>query len=342
MDAVETAVRFLRDGGLVAFPTETVYGLGADATSSAAVNRIFAAKGRPATNPLIIHVADETRAKRFAAAWPAAAAKLAEAFWPGPLTLVVPKSPWIVNEATAGLKTVGLRAPDHPLALELLRRFDGPVAAPSANRSNRVSPTTAQHVREELGSAVDFILDGGPCHVGIESTVLDLTSPVPMILRPGAITLEQIEAGIGPVRLLHAVADPSTPAASPGQQTVHYAPRAAAFRFEPADRFRLARWCQEHIERSWAILAIGDADAEAMLAALPAIDGNLHKLIEMPMVAREYARRFYATLRDMDALNIETIWVETPPQEPQWLAIRDRIARATRPGAAALGIGPLP
>src|SRR5688500_47215 len=196
-ELIERAASLLRRGGLVAFPTETVYGLGADATNAAAIRRVFQVKGRPATNPLIVHVADESVARRYAREWPTAASKLAAEFWPGPLTLVLSKQPSIVLEVTAGLDTVGLRAPDHPLALELLRAFDGPVAGPSANRSSHVSPTTARHVRDEFpDDEIDLILDGGPCKVGIESTVLDLTSDPPRILRPGAVTREQIEAVI--------------------------------------------------------------------------------------------------------------------------------------------------
>src|SRR4051812_23210036 len=172
MTSVSEAVRLLRAGGLVAFPTETVYGLGADATSAAAVAKIFAAKGRPSTNPLIVHVADLETARRYAAEWNDAAQTLAAVWWPGPLTLVVPKKPEIVDAATAGRPTVALRVPDHPLALDLLRSFGGPVAAPSANKSTHVSPTTAQHVREELGDAVELVLDGGPGSGGIEATGL--------------------------------------------------------------------------------------------------------------------------------------------------------------------------
>ena len=188
VNEIKEAVRIVRAGGLVAFPTETVYGLGADATNPAAVGKIFQAKGRPPTNPLIVHVADIAVGKKYAAEWPKTAQLLAEKFWPGPLTLVLLKSRSIVDEVTAGKNTVGLRVPNHPLALELLRQFNGPLAAPSANRSTRVSPTTAQHVHDELGDKVDLILDGGPCTVGIESTVLDLTVDPPIILRPGAIT----------------------------------------------------------------------------------------------------------------------------------------------------------
>src|SRR5947199_1722271 len=182
---VQAAIVALRAGGLVAFPTETVYGLGADATNAEAVAKIFAAKGRPSTNPLIVHVADVPTARRYAAEWNDAAQALAAAWWPGPLTLVLRKNPVIVDAATAGRPTVALRVPDHPLALRLLQLFGGPVAAPSANKSNHVSPTTAGHVREELGDAVDVVLDGGPCSVGIESTVVDLTGKRPVVLRPG-------------------------------------------------------------------------------------------------------------------------------------------------------------
>ncbi|MDB5296114.1 MAG: translation factor, partial [Phycisphaerales bacterium] len=196
---IDRAVQLLRAGRLVAFPTETVYGLGADATNPTAVARIFAAKGRPATNPLIAHVADAAAARRYASAWPAAADLLAAAFWPGPLTLVLPKDPSVVDAATAGLPSVGLRVPDHPVALDLLRAFGGAVVAPSANRTNRVSPTMADHVRDELGEAVDLILDGGPSAVGIESTVLDLTGDVPRILRPGGVSRARLEAVVGPV-----------------------------------------------------------------------------------------------------------------------------------------------
>jgi len=195
---IQDAADLLRRGGLVAFPTETVYGLGADATNAEAVARIFAVKGRPATNPLIVHVADLETAKRYAATWSDAAQTLAAVWWPGPLTLVVPKTPEIVDAVSAGRPTVALRVPDHPVALELLRAFGGPVAAPSANRSTHVSPTTADHVRQELGDEVDIILDGGPCSVGIESTVLDLTGDRPVILRPGGVTRQKIEAIVGP------------------------------------------------------------------------------------------------------------------------------------------------
>ena len=290
------AAAVLRSGGLVAFPTETVYGLGADATNAAAVRKIFAVKGRPSTNPLICHVPDAEVAQRYTAAWPQEATTLADRFWPGPLTLVLPKTDQIPHDVTAGRGTVALRAPDHALTLMLLRILDRPLAGPSANKSSHVSPTTAQHVRDELGDEVDMILDGGACEVGIESTVLDLSAGRPAILRPGGVTREQIEALIGPVDVFTGSADPSISAASPGQQEKHYAPRTPAFRFESADRARV----------NGAILNV---------------DGD----------AATYARTFYARLRELDSAAPPAIYIEMPPEDPQWTAVRDRIIRATQP-----------
>ena len=228
---IDRAAELLRQGRLVAFPTETVYGLGADATQAGAVRRIFAAKGRPSTNPLIVHVADAFFARQYTTHWSELAEALAAVFWPGPLTLVLPKHPSIVDEVSAGLHTVGLRVPDHPFALELLHAFGGPVAAPSANRSNQVSPTTADHVRTELGERVDLILDGGPCTVGIESTVLDLTGKTPTILRPGGVSRAQLQAVLGQVDERSGVVAVDEAAIAPGQHATHYAPRTPAFRF---------------------------------------------------------------------------------------------------------------
>jgi len=320
---VSRAVRILRDGGLVALPTETVYGLGADATNARAVEKIFAAKGRPQTNPLIVHVADSSVARRFATAWPPAAQRLATALWPGPLTLVLPKASMIVDEATAGQSTVALRAPDHPLAQKVLLGFGGPVAAPSANRSSRVSPTTAQHVRRDLGRRVDLILDGGPCRVGIESTVLDLTRDPPMILRPGGVSREALEELIGPVEIFSGSA--TGIASSPGQQTVHYAPSAAAFRFVAAEASKVLEFARSHPSIKVVVLALEDSPSRSALAK--GLDRR--NIIEMPSAPDDYARQFYAALRDADE-RAGAIWVEEPPPMPPWLAIRDRINRATR------------
>lgn len=215
---IKRAAVLLRAGGLVAFPTETVYGLGANALDATAVQRIFAAKGRPLSSPLIVHVDSIGMARELASEWPEAAEKLAHKFWPGPLTVIVPKKPIIPDIVTAGLPSVGLRIPAHPVAIALLQAAKIPLAAPSANRFTQLSPTTAEHVRTGLGNAVDMILDGGPCSIGIESTVISLAGPTPKILRPGMISQPQIEAVIGPV-------ETGTGAESPGQHPKHYSPR---------------------------------------------------------------------------------------------------------------------
>lgn len=321
---ISAAVLILRAGGIVAFPTETVYGLGADATNADAVEKIFRAKGRPATNPLIVHVADQRVARRYAAEWPAVAAHLAERFWPGPLTLVVRKRKTIALNVTAGLGTVGLRAPDHPMALEMLREFDGPVAAPSANRSMRISPTTAEHVRSELGNSVDYILDGGPCSVGIESTVLDLTADVPMILRPGAITAEQIAAEIGPVSIFKGTTQADVAALSPGQQSVHYAPLSPAYYFSRDNLDAAVRFCESENSRFIALVSFGSNPA-----GLSGI--RFSRTVEMPIMPEEYARSLYSVLRDLDLINPSAILIEIPPEEPRWVAVRDRLSRAARP-----------
>ena len=322
MGEIAEAVKILRAGGLVALPTETVYGLGADATNAQAVRKIFAAKGRPATNPLIVHVADEVIARRYAVDWPDRAKVLAERFWPGPLTLVVTKAVIIPDIVSAGRPTVGLRAPDHPMALRLLREFDGPIAAPSANRSNRVSPTTADHVRQELASAVDLILDGGPCRVGIESTVLDLSQPMPTILRPGAITQEQIEAVIGGVELFRGSLDRNTSAASPGQQEVHYAPALPALRFSHEQARMLGKQLARSTSNQVALLCFPGAELE---------ERAFFRVWRMPPAAEQYAQSLYSVLREADASGAREIWVQMPPDHPQWAAVRDRLTRATKP-----------
>jgi L-threonylcarbamoyladenylate synthase len=322
---VDRAIQILRDGGLVSFPTETVYGLGADATSASAVRKIFQAKGRPATNPLIVHIADSTAARRYAPEWPTSAEKLAARLWPGPIALIVKKTPEIVDEATAGLPTVALRAPDHPLAQALLRKFDGALAAPSANRSTGISPTTAEHVRQQLGEKVDLILDGGPCHVGIESTVLDLTATPPRILRPGGIDRQTIESIIGPVDLPEAIDDESQPATSPGQQAVHYAPKTPSFRFDRNDSQHMAN----HFQKSGGqLVAILPSDSPLL-----GLSAKVLILIQMPAEPEAYARRLYAALHEADARNADSIWIELPPDTPAWHAVRDRIRRATREAA---------
>ena len=314
MNDVARAVQLLHAGRLVAFPTETVYGLGADATSADAVRRIFAAKGRPATNPLIAHVPSVDVAKRYAALWPDAAQRLADALWPGPLSIVLPKTDAIVTEVSAGRATVGLRVPNHPLALELLRAFDGPVAAPSANRSNRISPTTAAHVRDELGNTVDLILDGGPCAVGIESTVIDLSGDTPTILRPGGASRAVIEAIIGPVAIFSGAVAHDVAAVSPGQHSVHYAPVTPAYRFDAPQR------------------GLVDPNGAGMMVAGHGDETERSgPIVAMSRHPEAYAHDFYAVLRELDAMGLNAIFIELPPDTPAWHAVRDRITRATRP-----------
>jgi len=325
-EQIERAVKILKGGGLVAFPTETVYGLGADATQPAAVRKIFAAKGRPAGNPLIVHVADIATAQKFAGAWPESAAILSRNLWPGPLSLIVTKSAAIASEVAAGGNTVALRVPDHPIALKLLAAFGGAVAAPSANRSTRVSPTTAAHVQQELGDSVDLILDGGACRVGIESTVLDLSAEKPRLLRPGAVSRETIERLIGPVEVFSGSVDSKAMAASPGLQAVHYSPHTPAIWFDPADH--------DAVTVMFGELRAGKA-AVIYRRGLP-LGTRLQQLAHgeaagaMPDDPEDYAQQLYATLRKLDARNFSQLWIELPPDAPQWLAIRDRILRAAR------------
>lgn len=291
---LEHAADILRRGGVVAFPTETVYGLGANALDDSAVQRIYQAKGRPATSPLIVHIADRKMIESVAAEWPDTARRLAETFWPGPLTLVVRKNGHIPPSVTAGLDTVGIRMPAHPIAEALIRRAGLPLAAPSANRFTEISPTTAEHVRASLGSAVDLILDGGPTCVGIESTVLSLIDDTPVLLRPGMITKEQIENSIGPIRA--GTQQPSGAAhLSPGLHGRHYAPRTPLYLLEP--------------------------DQE-----LPAGRG---RVLNLPRDSAAFGARLYAELRRADGEGWDWLGIETPPQLPEWAAILDRLRRAS-------------
>jgi L-threonylcarbamoyladenylate synthase len=323
-DAVGRAAEVLRGGGLVAFPTETVYGLGAHALDAAAVRRIFEAKGRPGYNPLIVHAPDAGVARALAAAWPPAAAALAAAFWPGPLTLVLPKALGVPDAVTAGLATVALRVPAHPVALALLRAARLPVAAPSANRSAGVSPTTALHVVRSLGDGVDLVLDGGACPVGIESTVLSLAAAVPTLLRPGSVSREEIAEVVGEVAVAaSARSAPEAALPSPGMLDRHYAPDAQVVLF-PAH------------ERGMRLEAAAGRAAEgaAVAVLVPEPGGGAPRdlrgvrLVRMPADAAGYAARLYAVLHDLDARGIGVIYVEEPPDAPAWAAVRDRLRRA--------------
>jgi L-threonylcarbamoyladenylate synthase len=311
---VEAADR-LRAGELVAFPTETVYGLGADARNPAALAKIFAAKGRPADHPLIVHLPDATHLEHWAVAIPEAAFKLAAAYWPGPLTLILNRHPSVPDLVTGGQDTIGLRMPNHPLALALLHEFGGGIAAPSANRFGHISPTTAQHVRDELGDAHVMILDGGSCSVGIESTILDLTAATPRILRPGAIGAAEIGHVLG-----GAIADPaggeSTPRVS-GSLAAHYAPRTPLHLIAPEE---LAAAVQH-------ALAAGRRVAVLAPMAAPLHHANLLWRIASADFSR-FAHDLYASLRELDAARCDLILVTRPPATEPWRAVGDRLQRA--------------
>lgn len=307
MSEIPRAAEILRAGGLVAFPTETVYGLGADASSATAVARLYAAKGRPADHPVIIHFSSPEGAFEWGRDIPQAARKLAARFWPGPLTLILKRSAKAKDFVTGGQDSVGLRVPSHPVARELLREFDGGVAAPSANRFGNVSATTAAHVIGELN--VDYVLDGGASEVGIESTIVDLSGGVPVLLRPGAISRLQLEEILG-TKILDA--NSASPRHSGGLER-HYAPRTPALLVPP---HALDAEIAKH------------GDAVAVLA-FSRPDERVEYWIRMPRTPQAYAQRLYAALRELDTADCSVILIETPPQAAEWDAIRDRLSRAT-------------
>ncbi|HEX7888837.1 MAG TPA: L-threonylcarbamoyladenylate synthase [Ramlibacter sp.] len=317
--AIAQAARVLAAGGLVAFPTETVYGLGADAGSDAAVRGIFAAKGRPSDHPLIVHVPDAGAVTRFAAQVPPVARRLMQAFWPGPLTLILPRKPDVGTAAAGGQDSIGLRCPAHPVAHALLlacAALDPPVsglAGPSANRFGRVSPTTAQHVASEFDDHL-LVLDGGATHVGIESAIVDCTRGVPVLLRPGTLTRAQIEAASGERLWLPEELPGAAPRAS-GTLESHYAPNARV-------RLMDAKSLQTALD-----LLGTDADAIAVYARAPLRTRTRHYR-RMPDDAVETARQLFSVLRDFDAAGVKLIWVETPPGTPEWDGVRDRLRRA--------------
>ncbi len=294
--AVAAAVDVLRAGGLVAFPTETVYGLGADAANADALRRVFRVKGRPADHPLIVHLGPTVAVEPWALLSPFAR-RLAEAFWPGPLTLIVARGPLVSDVATGGRATVGVRVPAHPIAIELLDAFGAGVAAPSANRFGRVSPTTADHVRTDLDGDVDLVVDGGPCTVGIESTIVDCTGERPSVLRPGGIDTEAITAVVGPL------ADADGPSRAPGMLPSHYAPRATV----------------EIVERR--------ADADRRAGELR--DKGERVAVEVLAADAASARRLYAALRAHDDDAIDVVVVVPPPDHGLGHALRDRLLKAS-------------
>jgi L-threonylcarbamoyladenylate synthase len=307
------AVGVLRAGGLVAFPTETVYGLGADASNAAAVRRIFEVKGRPASHPVIVHLADAVQLASWAREIPDAARKLALQYWPGPLTLILKRARGVSDEVTGGQDTVALRVPSHPLAQQLLARFGGGIAAPSANRHGRVSATTADHVRREFGAAVECVLDGGAAQIGIESTIVDLTSGHAALLRPGWIAAHEIEK-----TLTAPLAAPAADAPrAPGTLAAHYAPQTPLLLIEAGLALELAASLTRQGKRV-AVLALS--------ARQPLQQGLIW--IEAPRDAAGYAHALYASLRRLDEAGCDSILVEKPPQASEWGAINDRLARA--------------
>ena len=304
---VADAAELILAGRLVAFPTETVYGLGANALDPSAVERIFEAKGRPHSSPIICHISSLEMVGEVAAAWPEAAQRLAGKFWPGPLTLVLPKTPAVPDLVTAGLPTVGVRMPAHPVALQLLRVARVPVAAPSANRFSQVSPTTAEHVHLSLGDRVDYILDGGTCPVGIESTVLSLVESIPILLRPGGVSRQRIEEVIGPV-VSGQEPDGDSAHASPGLHPRHYSPATRLYLIENGK--------------------VPEQGRGAYLQLVRPPEGAVTEVVSMSADAAGYAARLYEVLHYLDVRGMDWIAVEAPPDLPEWEAVRDRLQRA--------------
>ncbi len=313
---IQRAAAVIRGGGIVAFPTETVYGLGANALKVDAVAKVFAAKGRPANNPLIVHVAGVKQAQDLVSEWPDAAERLAAAFWPGPLTLVMPKRAVVPDIVTAGGSTVAIRMPAHPVALRLVESAGCPLAAPSANVSGAVSPTEADHVVRTLGGRIDMVLDGGPCQGGIESTVINLTTMPLRILRPGLVTQEQIQSIVGPISLTYLTLDSERVALpSPGTSPRHYSPRAILECYSDESQC-FTRWetlAKQGTKTAWLALRHSAVNRP----------GDT-----MPAEPLEYARELYNRLHELDEQMVDYIVVTLPPDKPDWLAVRDRLRRA--------------
>jgi L-threonylcarbamoyladenylate synthase len=322
-DAVRRAAGVVRAGGLVAFPTETVYGLGANALDPAAVRRIFDAKGRPAANPLIVHVADADQVPAVAADWPAPAARLAARFWPGPLTLVIPKGAAVPDIVTAGGPTVAVRCPNHPIARALIREAGVPLAAPSANRSTQLSPTRAEHVLKGLDGRIDMVLDGGPCPGGIESTVVDVTGDAVRVLRPGLVTVPMLEEVVGVGRVEASREQPEEVARSPGQMTKHYAPRTRLRLVDGNDLLEDSVIAQQAGRRVGSV-AFSRTDDSWEIAT-----GERGQHISLPANPERAAALLYDALHRLDQSGLDLILVEVPPDTPEWAAVRDRLTRAS-------------
>ncbi|GAA4961887.1 L-threonylcarbamoyladenylate synthase [Yinghuangia aomiensis] len=317
---IEKAAGVLRAGGLVAFPTETVYGLGANAEDPAAVARIYQAKGRPPSHPLIVHLGGAEQLGDWVDGVPETARLLAEHFWPGPLTLVLRRGGRVSPAATGGLDTVAVRVPDHPVARALLAEFGGGVAAPSANRFGSISPTTADHVRTELGDAVDFVLDGGPCEVGVESTIVDATGDAPAVLRPGGVAREELEAVLDRPLAVHATSSVRVP----GQHPSHYAPRARLVLVDPEKVVVEAELARELGHRVGVLLPPAFADTPV----------NAHAVVPVPDSVQSYAQGLYGYLRELDRQGCDLIIASLPDEDGLGLAIANRLGRAAGPRPA--------
>ena len=317
---IEQAAAHIRAGSLVAFPTETVYGLGADASNDTAVAKIFAAKGRPADHPLIVHLAGVHQVELYASSVPPFAARLMQAFWPGPLTVILPRKPGVASAAAGAQDSIGLRCPAHPVALAFLAACNTGVAGPSANRFGRVSPTTAQHVHDEFGDAL-LVLDGGPCTVGIESCIVDCTRGQPVLLRPGVLTRAQLEASCGEPVMDNDEADDAVSGSAapraPGTLASHYAPNAKV-------RLMDAKGIQTALD----VLGADAAHIAVYARSVVRIQSSRVVYRRMPDDALATAQQLFAVLRDFDAQGVKLIWVETLPDTPPWDGVRDRLARA--------------
>lgn len=310
------AAALLRQGKLVAFPTETVYGLGANALDVRAVQSIFAAKGRPPTNPVIVHVADIAAARALVADWPDSAELLARRFWPGPLSIILPRADCIPDVVTAGMPTVAVRVPAHPVALALLRAAGIPIAAPSANRSTQLSPTTAQHVLSSLDGRIPLILDAGPTSGGIESTVIDLSS-APRVLRPGLVAIAELQSVLGTEVLRPpAHVQEGEPYSSPGQMQRHYAPRTPLETVEGDASTRLAELG-------------GQGVRVALIVFADRVETTNPSTFVLPTDPARASSGLYALLHGIDTADFDRIVVQMPANEPTWLAIRDRLRRAS-------------
>lgn len=310
--AIREAAEIILAGGLVAFPTETVYGLGADGLNPGAVARIYAAKGRPATNPVILHVADVAGARVLVSEWPEMARLLAERYWPGPLALVLPASALVPSIVRAGGPSVALRCPAHPVALALIRAVGRPLAAPSANRSQQLSPSLAQHVVSSLGESVDLVLDGGATEAGLESTILDLSGPRPRILRPGPIAPAELARIVGDLDLWAGAVGAGQRQDAPGMAERHYSPRA-----------RL-----ELVDRGKGLSATSGTVAYVGFGTLPALPTGVRGIL-LPLEAEAVGARLYALLHELDDAGFARIVMERPPEGEAWLAVRDRLQRAS-------------